>query len=53
MILLHDGCNVEMGWDRRHSVEATELILTQWKQQQGYTFVTIPEMIEATGFEVP
>jgi peptidoglycan-N-acetylglucosamine deacetylase len=53
VILLHDGCNVAMGWDRSHSVEATELILTQWKEQQGYEFVTIPEMIAATGFQVP
>jgi hypothetical protein len=42
-----------MGWDRSHSVEATELILTQWKEQQGFEFVTVPEMIEATGFQVP
>jgi hypothetical protein len=42
-----------MGWDRSHSVEATDLILTKWKQQQGMEFVTVPEMIEATGFEVP
>ena len=53
VILLHDGCDVSMGWDRSHSVKATELILTQWKQQEGYEFVTIPEMIEATGFVVP
>ncbi len=42
VILLHDGCNVAMGCDRSHSVAATELILTQWKEQEGYTFVTIP-----------
>ena len=53
VILLHDGCNVAMGWDRSHSVEATDLILTQWKGQRGMEFVTIPEMIEATGFRVP
>jgi peptidoglycan/xylan/chitin deacetylase (PgdA/CDA1 family) len=53
VILLHDGCNEGMGWDRRHSIEATELILTQWKKQQGFEFVTIPEMIERTGFVVP
>jgi peptidoglycan-N-acetylglucosamine deacetylase len=53
VILLHDGCNVAMGWDRSHSVHATELILTQWKKQQGFEFVTIPEMIERTGFELP
>jgi peptidoglycan-N-acetylglucosamine deacetylase len=53
VILLHDGCNVAMGWDRSHSVQATELILTQWKEQQGFEFVTVPEMIERTGFVVP
>jgi peptidoglycan-N-acetylglucosamine deacetylase len=53
VILLHDGCNVAMGWDRSHSVQATELILTQWKDQHGYEFVTIPEMIERTGFVAP
>jgi peptidoglycan/xylan/chitin deacetylase (PgdA/CDA1 family) len=53
VILLHDGCNVAMGWDRSHSVEATELILTQWQEQKGYEFVTVPEMIEKTGFAVP
>ena len=53
MILLHDGCNVAMGWDRHCSVEATERILDRWKDQEGYEFVTIPEMIEATGFVVP
>ena len=53
VILLHDGCNVSMGWDRSHSIAATELILTQWKEQHGYEFVTIPEMIEATGFVAP
>jgi hypothetical protein len=42
-----------MGWDRSHSVEATDLISTQWKDQQGYECVTIPEMIETTGFVVP
>ena len=41
-----------MGYDRSHSIAATELILTQWKEQEGFQFVTIP-MIEATGFEVP
>lgn len=53
VILLHDGCNVAMGWDRSHSVQATELILTQWKEEQGFEFVTVPEMIERTGFVVP
>ena len=53
VILLHDGCDVAMGYDRSHSVEATEQILARWKDQEGYEFVTIPEMIDATGFDVP
>jgi hypothetical protein len=40
-----------MGWDRSHSVRSAELILTQWKEQEGFEFVTIPEMIERTGFQ--
>ena len=51
VILLHDGCDVAMGYDRHHSVEATELILQRWKDQEGYKFVTIPEMIAASGFD--
>jgi peptidoglycan/xylan/chitin deacetylase (PgdA/CDA1 family) len=51
VILLHDGCNVAMGWDRSHSIEATDRILTRWKGQ-GMRFVTVPELIEATGFVV-
>ncbi len=53
VILLHDGCNEGMGWDRSHSVQATALILEQWKEQAGFEFVTIPEMIERTGFAYP
>jgi peptidoglycan/xylan/chitin deacetylase (PgdA/CDA1 family) len=51
VILLHDGCNVAMGYDRHCSVEATQQILDRW-QGAGYRFVTIPELIEATGFQV-
>ena len=50
VILLHDGCNEGMGWDRSHSIEATRLILEQW-QAEGYEFVSIPEFIERTGFQ--
>jgi peptidoglycan/xylan/chitin deacetylase (PgdA/CDA1 family) len=53
VFLLHDGCNLAMGWDRSHSVAAADLILHQWKEQEGYEFVTIPEMIERSGFAVP
>jgi hypothetical protein len=34
-------------------VAAADLILRQWKEQEGYEFVTIPEMIERSGYEVP
>ncbi len=50
VILLHDGCDVAMGYDRSHSVEAAHLILEQWLSA-GMRFVTIPELIEATGFD--
>jgi len=53
VILLHDGSNVAMGYDRRCSVEATESILARWKECEGYEFVTVPEMIERTGFTYP
>jgi peptidoglycan-N-acetylglucosamine deacetylase len=49
VILLHDGCNVAMGYDRSHSIEATDLILNRW-QAEGFQFVTIPELIEASAF---
>ena len=51
VILLHDGCDVAMGWDRSHSIEATERIITPWKSE-GFEFVTIPELIVATGFDL-
>lgn len=53
VILLHDGCNVAMGFDRSQSVQATERILERWKEREGYEFVTIPEMVERTGFTYP
>jgi peptidoglycan-N-acetylglucosamine deacetylase len=51
VILLHDGSDVRMGYDRSASIEATDRIITRWKAE-GYRFVTIPELIEATGFAV-
>jgi peptidoglycan/xylan/chitin deacetylase (PgdA/CDA1 family) len=50
VILLHDGCDVAMGYDRSASVEATRRILDRW-QGDGMRFVTIPELMEATGFD--
>jgi peptidoglycan/xylan/chitin deacetylase (PgdA/CDA1 family) len=51
VILLHDGSDVRMGFDRSASVEATDRILTRWKAE-GMRFVTIPEMIDDSGFVV-
>ena len=53
VILLHDGSNDAMGYDRHCSVEATARILERWKERGGYEFVTVPEMIERTGFTYP
>lgn len=51
VILLLDGSDVRMGYDRSASIEATDRILTRWKAD-GMRFVTIPEPIEATGFAI-
>lgn len=51
MILLHDGSDMRMGFDRSASIEATDRILARWKAE-GMRFVTIPEMIEGSGFPV-
>jgi peptidoglycan/xylan/chitin deacetylase (PgdA/CDA1 family) len=48
VILLHDGRHREMGWDRSHTVEATDRLLTRY-QGEGYAFVTIPEMMKKAG----
>lgn len=53
VILLHDGCNVSMGFDRSQSVEATDRILRRWKEGEGLEFVTVPELIERQGFTYP
>jgi peptidoglycan/xylan/chitin deacetylase (PgdA/CDA1 family) len=47
VILLHDGEYHRIGGDRSRSVEATDRILGRY-QAEGYQFVTIPEMMEAS-----
>ena len=47
MILLHDGCNTEPAADRSRSVAATEDTLRKYSAE-GYEFVTIPELVDAT-----
>jgi len=46
VILLHDGGHQRLGEDRSHSVRATDAILRRCLGQ-GYTFVTVPEMMAA------
>lgn len=48
VVLLHDGGHKQMGADRSQTVLATDQLITRYKSQ-GYSFVTIPEMIAAAG----
>jgi peptidoglycan/xylan/chitin deacetylase (PgdA/CDA1 family) len=45
VILLHDGGHKQMGADRSQTVQATDHLIKKYKQE-GYSFVTIPEMIQ-------
>jgi peptidoglycan/xylan/chitin deacetylase (PgdA/CDA1 family) len=45
VILLHDGGHLIFGADRRHTVKATDHLIRRYKDQ-GYEFVTIPEMLK-------
>ena len=44
IILMHDGSHVRMGADRARTVEATDRLIRQFKDQ-GYEFVSITEMM--------
>ena len=44
VILLHDGGHLAFGTDRAHTVKATDALIRRYKDQ-GYEFVTIPEML--------
>ena len=46
VILLHDGGQHRIGVDRSASVRATDLIIQRFKDE-GYEFVSIPEMLQA------
>ena len=48
VILLHDGGHKQMGADRSQTVQATDHLVNRCKQE-GYSFVTIPEMMQTTG----
>jgi len=47
VILLHDGGHRQMGADRSQTVLATDRLIARYKSE-GYSFVTIPQMLEAT-----
>lgn len=46
VILMHDGSHAEFGADRWQTVVATHLLIEAWRDQ-GYEFVTVPEMMGA------
>jgi len=48
VVLLHDGGHKQMGADRSQTVLATDLLIARYKSQ-GYSFVSIPEMMAAAG----
>lgn len=48
VILLHDGGHRHMGVDRAPTVTATDRMIARYKGE-GYTFVTIPEMMANHG----
>lgn len=53
VILLHDGGHLGIGEDRSHSIAATDELIREY-QQQGYLFVTVPEMMQMRpGVEMP
>jgi peptidoglycan/xylan/chitin deacetylase (PgdA/CDA1 family) len=44
VILLHDGSHLGFGFDRAHTVVATDRLIARYKDR-GYEFVSIPEMM--------
>jgi peptidoglycan-N-acetylglucosamine deacetylase len=46
VILLHDGGHRHLGVDRSFTVDAVEQLIRRCRDQ-GFTFVTVPEMMEA------
>jgi peptidoglycan/xylan/chitin deacetylase (PgdA/CDA1 family) len=46
VILLHDGGHTQMGADRSQTVIATDRLIARYKSQ-GYTFVSIPQMMNS------
>jgi peptidoglycan/xylan/chitin deacetylase (PgdA/CDA1 family) len=46
IVLLHDGGHKQMGEDRSQTVIATDRLIARYKSQ-GYTFVSIPQMMSS------
>ncbi|HYG98392.1 MAG TPA: polysaccharide deacetylase family protein [Terriglobales bacterium] len=46
VVLMHDGSDLGMGADRSASVAATDRLIRRFKDQ-GYSFVTVPEMMRS------
>ncbi len=46
VILLHDGGHRALGADRAQTVIATDNLIQRYKDE-GYEFVTVPEMMKA------
>lgn len=52
VILLHDGGHKQIGADRSQTIIATDRLITRY-QNEGYDFVTIPQMISSTAKPQP
>jgi peptidoglycan-N-acetylglucosamine deacetylase len=52
IILLHDGDETKNGADRSATVEALPAII-EGLQQRGYTFVTVPQMLNVPAYQSP
>ncbi|HUO60692.1 MAG TPA: polysaccharide deacetylase family protein [Candidatus Acidoferrales bacterium] len=46
VVLLHDGGHEKFGVDRRYTVEATDKLISMYKDRD-FQFITIPEMLQA------
>ena len=44
VLLLHDGSHRGLGWDRSHTVAATEALVTRY-MAEGFQFVTVPQIV--------
>lgn len=50
VILLHDGSHLRFGFERSHTLAASDHFISRYKDL-GYQFVTVPEMMRSVGRE--